>query len=361
MKKSITLISSMIIVSIALTGQTPIIINHADMPVVGDTFRYHISPSLLNIDLNQTGANQIWDFSNLQSISDYLDQYISVQSTGLIYSFAFWQSDNALKLNFPDTMGQIPLQDIYNFYKINGGDYEISGFGASISGMQIPVKYSSPDVLYTFPLTYGTSDSSNISFAISIPTIGGYTRIQKRVNHTDGWGTLTAPGGNTYNVLRTVSRIDRVDTLISTLGKFGYANTQLEYKWISKTEGVPIVEVKAQEILGQVIPFSIIYYQKPTTIPSGLTQNQLASQWQVYPNPVQQNFQLMMPAGLKQIQEISLLNANGSMVQRFAVVYTKPGAKSISLSLNRATIPAGFYWIKTISDGKTAVLPLIVH
>jgi len=360
MKKSITLIYSIIIISIASSAQTPIIINQADMPVIGDTFRNHVSANLLTLDLNQTGANQSWDFSNLQSISNYLDEYISVQSTGLIYSFAFWQSDNALKLHFLDTLGQIPLQDIYNFYKINSGDYEISGFGASISGMQIPVKYSSPDVLYTFPLTYGTSDSSNITFAINIPTIGGYTRVQKRVNHTDGWGILTTPGGDTYDVLRTVSRIDRIDTLISTMGKFGYANTQLEYKWISKTEGIPIVEVQAQEILGQIIPYSIIYYKKPVTIPAGLNQNQLESTWQVYPNPVEQSFRLSMPADLQQIQEITLLNSTGSMVQSFAIPQSKPNAKSINLSINRNALAAGYYWIKIIADTKISILPIMV-
>ncbi len=358
MRKSLTLLL-LSLFACALFAQSPIIINSSDMPATGDTFRYHTSPSILNIDLNQTGANQQWDFSNLISSSNYLDEYVSVQSTGLIYSFAFWQSDNALLLNLPDTMGQIPLQDVYNYLKINSGDYEISGFGATISGAQIPIKYNNPDVLYTFPLTYNTADSSDVDFAINIPSMGAYARVQKRINYTDGWGTLTTPEG-TYDVLRVVSHLEMQDTLTSNSIKFGYASTRLEYKWISKDKGVPVVQVLAQEVLGQIIPYSLTYLNETNTIPSGINQHSKAENWQIYPNPVHNTMHLISPHGNGLNQEIALINTSGALVQSFPVQPTDENGQ-FTLSLDRCVIPSGLYCIRIISESNTAIIPIIVE
>jgi len=260
-------------------------------------------------------------------------------------------------LNTPDSLGQgqIPMQDIYNFYKVNTSDYEISGFGATIMGAPIPVPYTFPDVLYTFPLTYGTADSSVSGFNFTIPNMGSYSRWQKRVNYADGWGILITPKGS-FEVLRVVSHIYRQDTLVSNQGTLGFPVHEIEYKWLSNKYPVPVLQVNAQEILGQVIPYRAVYLGVVDSVITGLVSPK-TGEVTLYPNPAGEI--TYVPTDVEQpgTVAIELLDVSGKLLQQQVSQTTGAGNQTIPVSL--AGLASGSYWIRIQTGNTVKTLPLM--
>lgn len=59
-------------------------VNQADMPSAGDTLRFSVA-NTSGIDAGSGGSNQTWDFSNLQSTSQFVDEFLPVSSTPFTY------------------------------------------------------------------------------------------------------------------------------------------------------------------------------------------------------------------------------------------------------------------------------------
>jgi hypothetical protein len=52
-------------------------INQSDMPSAGDTIRFSVA-STNGISEGPSGGDQSWDFSNLQSTSQFVDEFLPV-------------------------------------------------------------------------------------------------------------------------------------------------------------------------------------------------------------------------------------------------------------------------------------------
>ena len=76
-------------IPMALQGQ--ITINSSHMPVSGDTLRYSLAEaaSVNATTLNATGANQTWDFSQLNPQSQGLNEYKLALQINPAYSVFF--------------------------------------------------------------------------------------------------------------------------------------------------------------------------------------------------------------------------------------------------------------------------------
>ena len=111
-----------------LFSQAQITITDADLPNANDTFRVSTASILTPVDLTLTGANYTWDFSTLVSTSQTVDSFISVSSTGLIYSLFFAFGSNAANLvqrgTDITTVPGFAVTDVYNFF--NNSFYSFS-------------------------------------------------------------------------------------------------------------------------------------------------------------------------------------------------------------------------------------------
>lgn len=249
-----------------------ITITQQHMPSAGDTIRYSTANTSVSFDFQSTGANYDWDFRNLQPNSQGLYEFKSSLQTPYILSFGF----TAIGLKIADTLGagQLQLKNVYNFFKKSSSAYEAVGLGFQYAALPLPQsgKHSDPDRIYKFPLTYGDKDTD--TYAVTIPIslagfpVGSLTQKGTRISETDGWGTISTPYGNNIACIRVVSQIDEYDSIsIGTLNVNTAIQTQrTEYKWLSTSEKVPILEITGTWAGRTFIPTIIRYRDIPRNI-----------------------------------------------------------------------------------------------
>lgn len=278
MKSFLTILLSLIF-SCLLAQPT---ITFTDMPAIGDTVRTSSTTGGLGINYQQTGSNYTWDFSSLSSTNTGADTFISVTSTPLVYNLAFnLLSPAATRANLASPQADfslipnLPLTDIFNFFKSSSDSYAMCGFGAAISGITIPIKFNALDVWYMFPLTStSTADSSEVYFAQGIPAIGYLSIQRKRVNTVDGWGTVITPAGS-YPALRLKSVVRETDSIYVDSLNIGFSvpRNYTEYKWLANGKGIPVMKVSNENIIPTFTWIDSAAVSNPFSVDAGADQS----------------------------------------------------------------------------------------
>lgn len=254
-----TIFTVIIIVAFATFSQAQIVIDQNDMPNIGDTIRNSIAYSTGGVDYTLTGTNYTWDFSELQWASQKVDAFISPGSTPATYQLIFnlpWDPNKASIASPRADFTLVPgfqVTNAYDFYKEKSANFALLGYGAEVNSIPIPVKWDVPEILYKFPLTVGTSDSTSSSFTFSLAGVGYLSMTKKRVNHVDGWGSLTTPYG-TFQAIRIKSVVTEHDSAyIDTIGQGIPVNrSYTEYKWMGDNKGIPLLQVTVEGLLTTV-------------------------------------------------------------------------------------------------------------
>lgn len=254
-----------------------ITITQQHMPSSGDTIRYS-NANLLNAgNPGNGGANQQWDFSNLSPTSQGLYEYKASLQTPYILNFGF----NAIGLKIADTLGQgqLTITDVYNFYRKSSSGWDNVGIGFRYSSFPLPQsgKHSDPDEVYVLPMNY--NDSHRTTFSVGVPIslglfpIGNYYQSGTRTSVVDGWGTITTPYGDNISCLRVRSTIDQYDSIAISQPalNFGFPNSRVEYKWISTSEKIPILEMTGTLVNGRFTATQIRYRDKYRDLSNFLT------------------------------------------------------------------------------------------
>lgn len=227
------------------------VINSSDMPATPDTIRFRSASFVTGLDYEQTGMNYTWDFSSLNGTSTGADTFVAMSATPLIYQLTFLLGSNNANMASPQgDFNFIPgfqMNDLYNFHKKQTSNFTLAGMGASISGIPIPIKFNTADVIYKFPITAGTEDSCQVSFSMGITGLGYLDIQKKRHNYVDGWGTLILPTGS-FQAIRVKSVITETDSLyVDSLGMgMAIPRNSIEYKWLTDGCGIPQLQVTEQ-------------------------------------------------------------------------------------------------------------------
>ena len=290
-------------ISIAAYAQSPITLTRADFPrptaasTLPDSVLYTNAVGATTSQ-NTAGSSATWNEAGLTGTTAY-QNYVAMSATPLVFQLVFLSCDFAQPLLNGVNIGTGGLTDAYEYYNYAAADsrLEIKGLGGNLTippsttGIPTPVLYSSPDVLYQFPIAFGNTDSSNSAFDISLPLpapIGTVQvkRKQKRVNNVDAWGSITTPAG-TFDVLRVVSNIQRVDSIITALFPFGLPSNIVEYKWLGAGKKLPVLQVNGNIAAGTFTPTTTTFWgQGPSALsPSVINHQSLV----VYPNPAISN------------------------------------------------------------------------
>jgi PKD repeat protein len=242
-----------------------ITITTAHMPKSGDTIRYSVAPISDLPDLTKTGTNYTWNFTSLDVNSQDLYQYKASGSTPYLLSFGF----SAIGVKIADTIGtgQLQLKNVYNFFKNSSTGFEGVGIGFTYSSLPLPQsgKHSDPDEIYSFPLTYNSS--KNTTFKVAVPIVlgilpvGNFYQQGTRSNVVDGWGKISTPYASNLDCIRVKSIINSNDSIAVTTPaiNFGIPSVRVEYKWLSTSERIPILEISGTEIAGIFTPTYIRY------------------------------------------------------------------------------------------------------
>jgi Secretion system C-terminal sorting domain len=347
-----------------------ITIDNNDMPSVGDTFRVSnglISPT---IDPVPTGAAFTWDFSMLQPVSQDVDTFIDVASTGTFYSVVFSNLPfNPYRANlaaqgptFP-TVPQISVSDVYYFYYNSSSSYSQSGYGASLNGFPTPIPFNARDRVYAFPLNFGNLDSSDSDFNISIPGLGSYTHDQHRVNETDGWGTLITPFGS-FNTLRVRSEITSRDSLyLDTLGiGFGFQNPlSIEYKWLADQGGIPILQINTSVSFGTEIITSIRYRDSVRTL-TGLNEviEVATIGLNIFPNPASDQIGVDLYAASDDEIVLQLVSLQGQHLGKLFEGKVKAGVNRMLFDISKMDLSAGVYLLEATGKSGSGSTRLLI-
>ncbi|MCU0435773.1 MAG: T9SS type A sorting domain-containing protein [Bacteroidia bacterium] len=320
-----------------------ITITQSDMPSSNDTIRYCNAAANITFTPSATGANYTWNFANLTEISQDVYEYKNSFSTPYFFYFI-----NKIGLKTLDTLGvsTISLTDIYTFYTKNSSVFKVEGLGYSYSSIPLANSYIDEDEIYQFPLQYGDHDSSTYYFDYNLSqytTYIDYAQNGSRVNDVDGWGSISIPNATYPNVLRVKTTITTFDTITV----FGFPvvtpRTTIEYKWLSNTEKIPVLEISGTMFGNNYTINSVKYRYHPA--PSSVFENGNASGvwFGVYPNPAQNQVSVSLPGSNNYTAEI--YDAAGRVVHQQVV-------NQMENTVHTEMLCEGVYYIRITDNEK---------
>lgn len=290
---------------VTANAQTAPILDSSDLVFAGEYLHYVKCNATAGVDFATTGSNVVWDYSQLTRSSQFTDSFTSLFGSPTTYAFAFFTSSNlaAPEKNNMSVAG-FALSNVWNYYRKTSTKFTQAGFAGNIQGIPFPLKYSSADLLYKLPCTFGNIDSSNYKYTLTIPVVG-FTIKEQRVRHNvvDGFGTLLTPSDTFYNVTRIHSKLNILDSVaLDTLGLnvSNIASIRHEYKFLAKGYDWPVVEIITSEIAGNETITSIVYrdslhpYVSPV-VNAVETMGNHTNNAHIYPNPTNDFLVIELP------------------------------------------------------------------
>jgi len=357
--RNLTLLIILLIIS--LQGIAQITITNNDMPSPGDTIRKSVSVITPGLDYISSGANYTWDFAALQPITQTVDTFVTVNSVPFLYQLIFIPNvvaNLAQKFTGLEAFPQIPVTDPYQFYRKTTSNYNDVGYAVTVSGIPVPIRLNPADVVYKLPLVFNNKDSSNASGQLGVPGLGFISIQRKRVNHVDGWGTLTTPYG-TFNVLRLKSAVTETDSIfIDSIG-FGQQiqRNYIEYKWLTNGKKQPLMQVTEEGPLVQVNYIDNIFDPGVGIAEIGIPKIAVT----VSPNPVDDYamiaFELEQAAGTR----LSVVNLDGKEIMEIFHGDLPAGQHFHLLDITRKQFPRGPYLLMLETNGNQSTQKFIVQ
>ena len=349
---AISLISQMLL-------NAQITINSSDMPYPNDTIRISTGLNLDFIDYTETGEDFTWDFSDLMPVFQTIDTFISPSQTPFIYQIFFVQYSNLAKRYIQDLpIPDFELSNVYYYYKNSDSQYDNVGYAASINGLPLPVRFSSPDVLYRFPFEYGNQDSSVSGIEYNIPGTGYLLIDRKRKNTVDGWGTLITPYGS-FEVLRMISEVTEYDSVYIDSLETGVPvnRNYLEYKWLAKGKKIPLLQITSD------LSGLIVTYQDSARINFDNVNEYIVKyeSLKIYPNPASSElfveFDLIRQGDLN----IDIYDISGKQLYNKSMVDLANGVNRIMINLKNLSLADGTYLITIRADDQMVSRKVIIR
>jgi len=337
-----------------------ITITTGDMPSPGDTIRKSNAVTTGSIDYTLTGENYQWDFTELFSLYQTVDEFESVSSVPFLYQLVFIPNFVAnLAMKFPDidTLG-LPIADPYRFFKNSASSFTDVGFAITVSDIPIPLKFNNADVVYDFPLNYGNADSSISGVDFGIPDLGFISIDRKRVNVVDGWGTLSTSYGN-YDVLRLKSTVHETDSIYIDSISFGTAldRNYTEYKWMANGFDTPLLQVNKEGLLVTVAWIDSIFDPATAIVESQFTKPELL----LNPNPITSTGNITIEMDENSRVEIVILNIAGTPLKYVFEGRLTEGRHTFELNRKNINLVSGIYFVRLKTQATVITRKLIVR
>ncbi|MCF8257624.1 MAG: T9SS type A sorting domain-containing protein [Flavobacteriales bacterium] len=366
-------------------AQQAIVITRTDMPNINDTLRFSVADNLLGIiDLNDTGADHVWNYVTLPAYSQRVEEFVDpVFGTPLVYNITF---SNFFDMDHFSTIaaanmfgpqfgfGPVQLEEVYDFYRETNDFFANVGMGATVNSVPLTSRMVPRDFIYRFPMEYGDADQSFSQFGFDVPDFGHYGQKLLRTNTVDGWGKLTTRYG-TFDVLRVYTELERTDTV--SLQGFGFEQErpkEFEYKWMAKSKGLPLLKVSGQFLFGQKVVNEVVYRDSvrgftqagPFIDPEDtITIDTLSvldiqglEQLMAFPNPVTSQLRLTFHLSTPMVISLQIMDISGRNV-------APARSKSLASGLNSwpvdfSAIAPGMYLVSlTAADGSRSVMRIM--
>jgi len=233
--------------------QAQIVFTSADLPVIGDEITFGVD-TLSSIGPGPAGADQTWDFRDLQA-----DQFVSTRYTSPM--------GTPFEQEFPNAtiVGQAIVDTVDAFIYQEYTSEAAFTLGIAIEDSEIGpqfIEFDPPQQDFVFPVSFDavnqTMSSSELTFTDSVSMSTLLIRSNEtRTATTDGYGTLRLPDGD-FEVLRQTVETVSVDSSFLVIGPqliFVTEDTTrgTEYRWLAKEGSGVILSIDSSEFDQSII------------------------------------------------------------------------------------------------------------
>lgn len=361
MKSTILLFSILMvpILSCPLLGQKTI--TQVDFAQAGTSVG--ISTSNDPVDYNTTGADIVWDFSDLGENSQLFETFHTISSGGVIiqlqfgmfaptiYQASYYQPYDGLPFDQFGSLLPVNIEAINKLTKVTNDQVNTVGYSFKVNGQQVGFRSDTIETYYELPLQYGDSSSSRGYTNFDFNPIYDAQFIQHR-NHlsvVDGYGQLITPFDTYDNVIRVHHTIKEKDSLRLTIAGFSQwipiNRTINEYEWWDNGKKRPVLKIETEGIANNEVPTRITFINNQV---AGLDVNTIETA--IYPNPSSNLINIESEENLKSIEIWSL---DGK-----SVFQTNCSGKDITI--NVTNIAAGMYTLQLISEKGESFKPIVI-
>jgi len=341
----------------ALFGQ--ITINSSDMPQPDDTVRMSIGLNTENFDFAAGGENYLWDFSELNPLSQRVDTFLTVTQTPVTFwPFYIGSANLVAPFNPAQIVAGLPDAKGYRFIQNSTASFTDMGYGIVIDGTPLPAKYADADEIYQFPMTYGQTFESTAGLEIGVPGFGYLLIDRSRQNEVDAWGTVKTPFG-TFDAIRYKSVVNEYDSIyIESTGQgTAVQRNYTEYQWLTSGGGLPILQVQLDETFGN----TVMYQDSARDVNVGSHEQYTVENLKVVPNPVVDRFSIFLRSNLDESVYVTFYNVSGQVV--FERNYPTLAIENQTLTFTRSEIGliAGIYLLRIQSKSQIFQTRLLVQ
>ena len=307
----------------------------------GDEHYFNITN---NVDPGNTGASQIWDFSNLETKS---------QLTSYMYSA--YTTDKSADIPNANTV----LEEFGTKFYFKTSDRIIEQFGTVTKNNTI-TKYDKPFVKMVFPFNYGDSYTGDFS-----GTIEGANNYEASFSGTyileaDAYGTLILPGNIIYkNVFR-----------IKTTKEQCYNNSNscncstVSYKWYFHDLRYPLLTIIQSQTSKGIKTIRTAYYAKAENNNSNTDKsNSLVSDninATIYPNPFSNEFKLDYTISIDTDVLIEIYDNSGKKVGSIKKLNQKAGYYTETINSDKFGDQLGMFHVRIIA-GNEAISKTVIR
>jgi len=332
----------------------------SDFPGKGDTVRYSVTNNVFN-NYTETGANFNWDFSNLTPQSQTLMKHFSVDDADIItqslfgstvipkYRATYYLPARELPLATLSGLLDLPVDEIYRFYRKTNDEMTVIGLSISAMGFGIGKRADSLEIAYKFPMVFGQNFNSEGSVDLDLSAVAPFRlkQFRTRESEIDGWGTITTPYG-TFECLRIHHIINEFDSVLIDLGNGPTwiaipIPTIHEYEWCTNNQKGPILKAKANEIFGfqlfNEVMYRDIFRDDLNVSVADVAQNQIRA----YPNPASTHLFIELNENVLAPKQMVVYNASGKWVHTFGpeAITIEPGR----IKLDVKNLSKGIYFL----------------
>jgi hypothetical protein len=285
----------------------------SDFPGKGDTVRYSSVPFISNYA--QTGANFVWDYSSLVPASQTLINHFSVDDADALtqslfgsfvipkYRATYYLPARELPLATLSGFLNLPIDEIYRFYRKTNDEMTVIGLSISAMGFGIGKRADSIEIAYKYPMVYGQQYSSEGSVDLDLGALAPFAlkQYRTRTSEVDGWGTVKTPLGS-FPCLRIHHIITELDSIYIDAGTGPLwipINIPVihEYEWWAKDQNGPVLKVRTNQFFGIQTINQVLYKDVFRPELNVAVQSYDMSKVSVFPNPTTDYLSLSGLAG----------------------------------------------------------------
>ncbi len=338
--KTNQLLTAFGILAAGLTSAQPVIQMSQVTPQIGASYS---STNSDYMDPGNSGANQVWDFSEMESMDIYNVEIVSPQG----------QPGNE---EFPGATHAMisPEESTVGFASFANNTSQFLGFVAVEEEMFY--KFTDPRIEMQFPLSFNTTFSDEFSNTMDLGD--GFSTVETGTVTAivDGYGTVTTPAGTFTDVLRIKYESESVQVFfIGEMELFSSDISETSYVFVKS--GIPAPVAAFSEYISEGEPILSAEFFSGLTLSTDGGQN-LVSAMEIFPSPASTYVEARMNVYENASVDYNMFTIDGRLVAQWSGKQLIAGANNERFDLPK--LANGIYIFQIATPGQVLSQKLMV-